>query len=663
MIDLIANTLLLNNIKSKLILIEAPTGIGKTLGYLIPIVHYKEVKLKKKQTVYFESGEYYTVYFKEDDKFKEKQERQEEQEGLKIIISTYTKGLQDQVKNEIEGKINKIIKETHNKRYKPISGGVLQGRDNYLCLNNFDDFYEEVKSKIENIKEEDGKKKYEKHEKVLKAIKQIISDEEKSANFEGELIKLLNLLSYCGEISNIINEDDQLRKELEDRLAINNSCDKNYRENVCPFYKDRKCYYYNKLKEELKKKDVIIVNHVLLPYSRYNLDRLEEYILIADEGHSLSKGLILAYTKDLSLESIRRDLVEKRNILKDLKESLEKKKFSEENTQELLEILEDSINILDKKVQNIETIFEDIARLFIFNVFNDNEKFVSGEFLFDFYINRLIHSKEEYFEIILRKTINFHKEFIFKFKEILKSYLEAIESYECVIFYIITEIYGKNLPDNFKSFINSYSFMGIKEKAGDFECKPPIFFINSVENINENLDIFVNEFFNKFLKNLGLILEKIFETNKKWKNLLSMKKLSQNILNEHFIREQNQYNEVTKKDIEEKILQFLKNREGEGIRGTIMDHDLKELNIKRIGVLKYIKADMEKLEEKLYLSDFLRKLLQKYTLSRKKIELMKFLIKTLLEKPKELGFKVNINYNYKDKKLHNFIFEVFPIFP
>lgn len=83
--------------------IEAGTGTGKTMGYLIPVMEF----LSKNSDV-------------------------------RIAISTYTKSLQNQIFQEIE-----FIKDA-NKIYRDIPISLLKGKSNYICLEKLGNIYDET---------------------------------------------------------------------------------------------------------------------------------------------------------------------------------------------------------------------------------------------------------------------------------------------------------------------------------------------------------------------------------------------------------------------------------------------------------------------------------------------------------------------------------------
>ena len=83
------------------VLVEAPTGVGKSLSYLIPAVLYAQ------------------------------------RESKPCVISTHTKNLQDQILEKEIPRIQRIVDRN-------IRAVVLKGRGNYLCRTRWESFVEEA---------------------------------------------------------------------------------------------------------------------------------------------------------------------------------------------------------------------------------------------------------------------------------------------------------------------------------------------------------------------------------------------------------------------------------------------------------------------------------------------------------------------------------------
>ncbi len=80
--------------KPKVVLVEAGTGVGKTLGYVAPASLWAE------------------------------------KNGAPVWIATYTRNLQRQIDNELD----RLIRDSAEKRRRVV---IRKGRENYLCLLNF----------------------------------------------------------------------------------------------------------------------------------------------------------------------------------------------------------------------------------------------------------------------------------------------------------------------------------------------------------------------------------------------------------------------------------------------------------------------------------------------------------------------------------------------
>ena len=88
------------------VLVEAPTGVGKSLGYLIPGVLWA---METRQP---------------------------------LVVSTYTRGLQDQIMEKDLPHLRRLVE-------REIRAVVLKGRTNYLCRNRWRLFLEETRGTVE----------------------------------------------------------------------------------------------------------------------------------------------------------------------------------------------------------------------------------------------------------------------------------------------------------------------------------------------------------------------------------------------------------------------------------------------------------------------------------------------------------------------------------
>lgn len=114
---------MLNNLK---VGVHAPTGTGKSLGYLIP---YIAIKLEYPE--------------------------------FRITISTYTKPLQEQLIKEIEMALDiyNLIKKEEKELFFPLKYEILKGKSNYFCHFRFqeaqenlpEDLYTEIELKVNKL--------------------------------------------------------------------------------------------------------------------------------------------------------------------------------------------------------------------------------------------------------------------------------------------------------------------------------------------------------------------------------------------------------------------------------------------------------------------------------------------------------------------------------
>ncbi len=203
MMDLVRKVIKTGGIK----LIEAPTGTGKTFAYLIPLM----------------------------------------EEGVKCIISTGTKALQDQLKRDIE------FLSAHFKLIfgKDINYAIIKGKSNYLCFDRYESTnkIDELEALIEN-------------------------------GWDGDLT---SIIAVDNEIFEKINIDEDY-------------CTSSYRR-ICPYYEI--CFYWERLKRREKEADIIVVNHALLGLKEF--EDTKEKILVIDEAHELDKYLTISSSFPVSL--------------------------------------------------------------------------------------------------------------------------------------------------------------------------------------------------------------------------------------------------------------------------------------------------------------------------------------------------------------------------
>lgn len=214
-------------------MIEAPTGTGKTLAYLIPSVFYARLG------------------------------------GGKVIISTYTKHLQNQVVSDMENKLLPLL--PYSPRYI-----LLKGRGNYLCLRRL------------LMKIEDG----------FQRFPEETSDEEKFL-----LVYLGRFLEEIGEKIEDLDAFPFFLNRVFPFLSALKENIKSEREicirNICPFFYS--CFYW-RAQKSAQDADIIITNHWLLLMKQW--ENPEQCCVVIDEAHSLEDAASKALGEEVGKENI-----------------------------------------------------------------------------------------------------------------------------------------------------------------------------------------------------------------------------------------------------------------------------------------------------------------------------------------------------------------------
>ena len=194
--------------KNEHLVVEAGTGTGKSLAYLLPAVYYA---LKHEKTV---------------------------------VISTKTKALQEQL-------VDKDIPTLKKALGIEFKEEMIKGKENYICLNKFAYLMNSAVSR--------------KDDSLLKGALSLM---------------MWVISSERGDISEIHNS---LKTRFNSQIkAETKSCLQSH----CPF---KQVCFLNKLKENAKNANIIVVNHALLladiHYGRNVLPEFDQ--LIIDEAHTL----------------------------------------------------------------------------------------------------------------------------------------------------------------------------------------------------------------------------------------------------------------------------------------------------------------------------------------------------------------------------------------
>lgn len=210
----------------KVICIEAPTGIGKSIGYLLNSIIFA-----------YENKE-------------------------KVVISTNTKSLQNQL---VEKDIPLIIDRLGLS--EKVNFTEIKGKGNYICKKRF----------LEYIK-----------------------DEKENFNYKDRLLLLyINrfIEENCGDVESLdywVYGFENFNKHLNNFICEGDLC----RPSRCEYGSEKQCYYVNKL-EQMKKSNIIVVNHSLLSLWPYKSDVELKYIII-DEAHNMIDQCYKAYSNELN---------------------------------------------------------------------------------------------------------------------------------------------------------------------------------------------------------------------------------------------------------------------------------------------------------------------------------------------------------------------------
>ncbi len=233
--------------KESNLLIEAGTGVGKSLGYLIPVV------------------------------------RQSLASGEPVLVSTNTKILQDQLLNSDYPKLVELLGAPLP---PPV---VLKGRENYLCLE---------KLRLHALTSRSD-------------LHELLQDVGSSDSLRISALALMALILHITSSSVGDFEYVALPKRLPAESAIKlkkrlNSAFRGCLRDRCPLL--GQCYFYSQ-REAAERSPVVIVNHALLfalahpgtegaddPLASF-VDRTPYWIL--DEGHNLEDVLLDALGADI----------------------------------------------------------------------------------------------------------------------------------------------------------------------------------------------------------------------------------------------------------------------------------------------------------------------------------------------------------------------------
>lgn len=382
----------------KTLLIEAGTGVGKTIGYILPLAEYA-IK-----------------------------------ENKRVIISTYSKALQQQIYKKDIITVKKIFPEI---RYN-----IVFGMTNYICKNRMNTFaqkenlfkFAEMKDILEFIKTGDG---------TRENLKFHIPD----------------------EIWEEINRNNEICMDTK-----------------CSYF--NKCFYFN-VRKKLKKCHIIIVNHYLY-FSDVLVARAllpEADIVVFDEGHRVEDVIRDVFSKQFStsafvkflstLENFLKDFLQKKNLYHIHNSIINLKSEIKDFSKEIILKFNSDVDgylLCDFKVEkniNIKSFLKDVIhQLDVLKKKKDVSKAQKN------YINFLLSKIDEYSEI-LSGWINK------KFKD--RFYWVEIKEKNVNYFitpYKITDIYKNNVEDFHRSIIFTSATLAVNK---NFEYIKKQFGLNGVD--------------------------------------------------------------------------------------------------------------------------------------------------------------------------------------
>lgn len=216
-----------------ILLAEAPTGVGKSLAYLLPGLR-------------------------------------QAQRGRRLLVSTYTKTLQDQILIKDLAAIARAV------GVEELPVVPLKGQRNYLCLLRF--ARERARAREEGSSEE--------RKDVARLL---VWADSTSTGDQGEVH---------------VPGDTWARVEVRRETCLRDAC---------PFFQE--CFYFE-ARRRAQEQPVVLLNHALLIQEARNEEGLVDgAYLVVDEAHELEQAATSALTESVSDEEVERLLREIRPLL------------------------------------------------------------------------------------------------------------------------------------------------------------------------------------------------------------------------------------------------------------------------------------------------------------------------------------------------------------
>ena len=403
---------------------EAGTGIGKTVGYLAPVLAFLEKNPKKQ-----------------------------------VLISTYTKTLQNQIYNSID----KIVKTN---KYD-VSYSVATGVNNYICLLNYE--YMLSYSLTTNTKI------------FMGFIARFLYHTRDGNMVSGDLLPFLHDYFDFKMFDSIINKQEECIY------------------NRCPFYK--KCFAM-KVKFNLKTKNIIVANHSLTLLN----ESVKFDYMVFDEAHHLFNVSDDVFKSEISVASLirlRGFVLGKKSLLKNNKINGLKQRINlvlDSLTMEDIEFeVKNSIENINLAVNSLVDTLYDLFKVLpsssyslIENVVNHSKNSVFEKFLSSVYCETIKNNGDE--NQIYNLEVN---PLLIKNDDLVNEFLELFNFLDKIL-KISNKIFG--LLNDLSAFFDGDNSRAILDLAKNIEnslLNPVKTYMDMLKNIfdeMEEIDDFIFRF-------------------------------------------------------------------------------------------------------------------------------------------------------------------------
>lgn len=248
---------------------EAPTGTGKTLGYMVGALAASAVRRTMQPTTF--------------------------PDGVPLVIATATKALQSQLFNKDLPALEKAL------LVLPGAAQLAKGKNNYLCLTQAEEVLQMLEMTTDDVFVDEA------------------SADLKAADLQ-TLIEAARNFTWNGDF------DDWKGSELpKDRRSITVATE-TCRGNKCPDYKE--CPYF-RMRGKWKGASILVANHdlVLRDLQAVQIDvqvfPIKDYYAVFDEGHHLPEKAIQLGERTANIGLLLRNLTKLMGIERILSKNLE----------------------------------------------------------------------------------------------------------------------------------------------------------------------------------------------------------------------------------------------------------------------------------------------------------------------------------------------------